>query len=121
MRGERKISESFPVSPFSFPASRSGDCFTLFAMTLHLLHISRKYYFTLILTSCHVKNFPLWFVEIIYYGLALFAGNVVIVSDEGAKQSPNWEMGNEKWEMGKRISQPSLVSRLSFLTSRMCD
>jgi len=25
---------------------------------------------------------------IIYYGLALFAGNVVIASDEGAKQSP---------------------------------
>jgi len=35
------------------------------------------------------------------YGLALFAGNVVIASDEGAKQSPNWEMGNEKWETGK--------------------
>jgi len=51
---------------------------------------------------------------IIYsYGLALFARNFVIASDEGAKQSTNWEMGNKKWEMGKRISQPSLASRIS--------
>jgi len=35
------------------------------------------------------------------YGLALFAGNVVIASDEGAKQSPNREAGNEKGEMRK--------------------
>ena len=58
------------------------------------------------------------------YGLVLFAGNVVIASDEGAKQSFNreagngkWEMGNEKWERGIRISHPSLDSHLPSPTS----
>jgi len=68
------------------------------------------------------------------YGLALFAGNVVIESDEGAKQSPNWEIGNEKWETGngkretgngKKILtsfsrfSPPISHLLSILTSRL--